>query len=98
MDYVISPEQLNFFIKKFYGPLEMISTDNGKYMSWRNRDGEKIFELTNGTDMTINRDYFYLLMDFMSPSNSKERAPIMKELHKYLEELSGKKIRELSIF
>jgi hypothetical protein len=98
MDYIISPEQLNMFIKKFYGPLEVVSIEDGRYMAWFNQDGEKVFELTGGTDISIKYDYFYLLINFLSPNDSSERSPIMKGLYKYFEELSGRKIHDIMTF
>jgi hypothetical protein len=53
------------FIKKFYGPLEVVSIEDGRYMAWFNQDGEKVFELTGGTDISIKYDYFYLLINFL---------------------------------
>ena len=96
MNYIMTSEQLNTFIKKFYGPLEMESGDNGKHMVWYNRDGEKVFELTVGTDISISRNYFYSLFDFLNLGNSNEKAIVMKALYKYFGELSGRKILDIN--
>lgn len=98
MNYIISPEQLTFFIKKLYGPLEMVSSDDGRYKVWYNQDGEKLFELTGEGDMSIKSNYYYLLFDFISPSDASERSPITKGLRKYLEELSGKENLYITTF
>lgn len=90
MNYIITTEQLIMFIKKFYGPLERVSSNGGRYVVWYNQNGEKIFELIGERDMSIKSEYYYLLLDFISPSNASERSPIVKGLHKYLKELSGK--------
>lgn len=91
MNYIINPEQLKVFIKKIYGPLERVSSVGGGHVVWYNQDGEKLFEVTGEKDMSIKSDYYYLLFDIISPSNSSERSSIAKGLHKYLEELSGRK-------
>ena len=98
MTYIITPEQLIMFIKKFYGPLKVSSSNDGRYMVWYNKDMEKVFELTGGTDISIKSNYFYSLMNFISPTNSSERSTIMKGLYKYFEELSGKKILDIMTF
>lgn len=98
MEYIISTEQLNFFIKKFYGPLEMVSGDNGRHMVWYNQDGEKVFELTGGTDISIRSNYLYSLIDFLNLSDSSEKSIVMKSLYKYFGELSGRKILDIMTF
>ena len=86
------------FIKKFYGPLKVLSSDDGRHMVWYNKDKVRVFELTGGTDISIKSDYFYSLIDFISPTNPSERSVIMKGLYKYFEELSGKKILDITTF
>jgi hypothetical protein len=98
MTYIITSEQLNTFIKKFYGPLEMESGDNGRYMVWYNRDGEKVFELTGGTDISIRKNYFYSLIDFLNLDDADEKSIVMKALYKYFGELSGRKILDIMTF
>ena len=98
MNYIITSEQLIMFIKKFYGPLKVLSSDNGRHMVWYNRDKEKVFELTGGTDISIKSNYFHLLIDFISPANASERSVIMKALYKYFGELSGRKILDIMTF
>jgi hypothetical protein len=98
MTYIITSEQLNTFIKKFYGPLKMESGDNGRYMVWYNRDGEKVFELTGGTDISIRKNYFYSLIDFLNLDDSDEKSIVMKALYKYFGELSGRKILDIMTF
>jgi hypothetical protein len=98
MTYIITSEQLSMFIKKFYGPLKVLSSDNGRYMVWYNKDKEKVFELTGGTDISIRSNYFYSLIDFISPNDAGERSAIMKALYKYFGELSGRKILDIMTF
>ena len=98
MTYIITSEQLSMFIKKFYGPLKVLSLDNGRYMVWYNRDGEKVFELTGGTDISIRKNYFYSLIDFLNLDDSNEKSIVMKALYKYFGELSGRKILDIMTF
>ena len=98
MNYIITSEQLIIFIKKFYGPLKVLSSDDGRHMVWYNKDREKVFELTGGTDISIKSNYFQLLIDFISPNSLSERSDIMKALYKYFGELSGRKILDIMIF
>ena len=98
MNYIITSEQLIIFIKKFYGPLKVLSSDDGRHMVWYNKDREKVFELTGGTDISIKSNYFQLLIDFISPNRTSERSDIMKALYKYFGELSGRKILDITIF
>jgi hypothetical protein len=98
MTYIITSEQLNTFIKKFYGPLEVVSADKGRHMVWYNKDGEKVFELTGGTDISIRKNYFYSLIDFLNLDNSNERSIVMKALYKYFGELSGRNILDIMTF
>ena len=98
MNYIITSEQLIIFIKKFYGPLKVLSSDDGRHMVWYNKDREKVFELTGGTDISIKSNYFQLLIDFISPNSTSERSDIMKALYKYFGELSGRKILDIMIF
>ena len=98
MNYIITSEQLIIFIKKFYGPLKVLSSDEGRHMVWYNKDREKVFELTGGTDISIKSNYFQLLIDFISPNSTSERSDIMKALYKYFGELSGRKILDITIF
>ena len=98
MNYIITSEQLIMFIKKFFGPLKVLSSDDGRHMAWYNKDKEKVFELTGGTDISIKSNYFYLLIDFISPTNASERSVIMKALYKYFGELSGRKILDIMTF
>ena len=98
MNYIITSEQLNMFIKKFYGPLKVLSSDNGRHMVWYNTDKEKVFELTGGTDISIRKSYFYSLIDFLNLSDSTEKSIVMKSLYKYFEELSGRKILDIMTF
>ena len=98
MNYIITSEQLIIFIKKFYGPLKVLSSDDGRHMVWYNKDREKVFELTGGTDISIKSNYFQLLIDFISPNSTSERSDIMKALYKYFGELSGRKILDITIF
>ena len=76
----------------------MLSSDDGRHMVWYNKDREKVFELTGGTDISIKSNYFQLLIDFISPNSTSERSDIMKALYKYFGELSGRKILDIMIF
>jgi hypothetical protein len=98
MTYIITSEQLNTFIKKFYGPLEVVSSDKGRHMVWYNKDGEKVFELTGGTDISIRKNYFYSLIDFLNLDDSDEKSIVMNALYKYFGELSGRKILDIMTF
>ena len=98
MNYIITSEQLIIFIKKFYGPLKVLSSDDGRHMVWYNQDGEKVFELTGGTDISIRSNYLYSLIDFLNLSDSSEKSIVMKSLYKYFGELSGRKILDIMTF
>jgi hypothetical protein len=85
-------------IKKFYGPLEVVSLDNGQNMLWYNKNGEKVFELTDGTYMSVKKNYFYSLINFISPNDAGERSAVTKVLYNYFGELSGRKILDIMTF
>lgn len=98
MNYIISPEQLKVFIKKIYGPLKKVSSDDGRYVVWYNKDGEKLFELTGQGDISVKFSHYHLLFEFISPSDASERSTIAKVFREYLEELSGKENLYITTF